>query len=465
MGNELLPLQGFDNRSKVYLRGKMIIRDIEPTYWAELTEVLEILEEQNYYSQGIQEVAKFEDEQLGSNCLIQNYLKLTYPNEWSVSMFREAAIFTLALMKSLEKNSLTLKDALPENIVFDGVQPKFVDITSVIFKSKLLDEEWLVKNKKLRNKETIVLTEMFVPFFLIPLLVAQYTAPGKMRKLLTSHFCNSGLRSPKLFDLLKFGRRTPGQVVIAIRVLMLNRYLNRNSLISSIQKIESFINLYVKQGDHSAYSTYYDDKEENQSLTDESEWNEKQKSVSKILGLYSNKSILDLGANTGWYSLLGAARGCSVVSTDIDEACLNILFEQSKKNRKIDNVMYLDVVEEICGHDLQGRMSFGARNNPEIVLILGLLHHLVLGRGITIESAMRWFSSITTEALLVEFVELEDGKIMLEPDFFPNLEDMKPMYSLDLLLQVALSYFKSVEILNSTPNTRRLLYFKEKLIN
>ena len=105
MGNELLPLLGFDNRSKVYLRGKVIIRDIEPTYWAELTEVLEILEEQNYYSQGIQEVAKFEDEQLGSNCLIQNYLKLTYPNEWSISMFREAAIFTLELMKSLEKNS------------------------------------------------------------------------------------------------------------------------------------------------------------------------------------------------------------------------------------------------------------------------------------------------------------------------------------------------------------------------
>ena len=48
---------------------------------------------------------------------------VSYPHEWSASMFKEAALLHNALYERLEEHGLTLKDWHPLNILFSGTRP------------------------------------------------------------------------------------------------------------------------------------------------------------------------------------------------------------------------------------------------------------------------------------------------------------------------------------------------------
>jgi hypothetical protein len=56
---------------------------------------------------------------------------VTYANEWPAEMLRSAAELVLRLQTQLRRRGLTLHDAHPWNVVFDGTHPVWVDITSI----------------------------------------------------------------------------------------------------------------------------------------------------------------------------------------------------------------------------------------------------------------------------------------------------------------------------------------------
>jgi hypothetical protein len=56
---------------------------------------------------------------------------VTYPPEWPWSMLLAAANAYLNLLDALAEHGLTLKDVHPWNLVFDGLRPVFVDVTSL----------------------------------------------------------------------------------------------------------------------------------------------------------------------------------------------------------------------------------------------------------------------------------------------------------------------------------------------
>src|ERR1043166_4891681 len=57
---------------------------------------------------------------------------VSYPYEWTGTMLKDAALLQLHLELELLAYDLTLQDAHPWNIVFDGAQPVFTDIGSII---------------------------------------------------------------------------------------------------------------------------------------------------------------------------------------------------------------------------------------------------------------------------------------------------------------------------------------------
>jgi len=57
---------------------------------------------------------------------------VSYPFEWTPSMFKDAALTLLHLNIALMKNGLCTHDAHLWNILFDGTKPKYVDFTSII---------------------------------------------------------------------------------------------------------------------------------------------------------------------------------------------------------------------------------------------------------------------------------------------------------------------------------------------
>src|SRR5215216_3157368 len=56
---------------------------------------------------------------------------VSYPNEWCVEMFKDAALAILDLEIELTKRGLTLKDGHPWNLLFNGCKPVYVDLTSI----------------------------------------------------------------------------------------------------------------------------------------------------------------------------------------------------------------------------------------------------------------------------------------------------------------------------------------------
>src|SRR5215216_3422724 len=56
---------------------------------------------------------------------------VSYPNEWCVEMFKDAALTILELEIELTKRGLTLKDGHPWNLLFNGCNPVYVDLTSI----------------------------------------------------------------------------------------------------------------------------------------------------------------------------------------------------------------------------------------------------------------------------------------------------------------------------------------------
>lgn len=57
---------------------------------------------------------------------------VSYPHEWCAVMFRNAGIAYLDLVGELARVGLMLKDTHPWNLLFDGCQPVYVDLTSLV---------------------------------------------------------------------------------------------------------------------------------------------------------------------------------------------------------------------------------------------------------------------------------------------------------------------------------------------
>src|SRR6185436_4312865 len=53
--------------------------------------------------------------------------------------------------------------------------------------------------------------------------------------------------------------------------------------------------------------------------------------VHDVLREHAPCTVLDLGANTGWYSVLAARLGASVIALEDDESCIDILYGRSKR--------------------------------------------------------------------------------------------------------------------------------------
>jgi SAM-dependent methyltransferase len=224
----------------------------------------------------------------------------------------------------------------------------------------------------------------------------------------------------------------------------------------------------------SAYSSYYDEKKEALSLADPAGFLLKQRTVYDILRAKAPRSVLDLGANTGWYSVLAASLGASVIALEEDEACIDILYRRAKAQglRILPlKASFGGLTQEVRGAkgllppeaEAQAGALYRAgvdRLGADLVLVLGLLHHLVLGEGNSIDAVFDVLRKLTDRTLALEFVALDDDKIREDPGFFPSLRKFDAAnYNLDLVVQAGRRHFSGVDVRPSHPATRTILVF------
>jgi hypothetical protein len=467
--NEQITLPGFDNRGQTYLQDGRILRRIHAEYADQARDLLQAHADCDLAALGIVPTA-IEAEQPD---LILNHQRypIVHPHEWPSLALKDAALFQLRLLRDLNSHGLTLKDAVPDNILFDAGQPRFVDFLSLVPLGQLEQEQWLRElsepGEQLANT---VLRNMFTSLFFIPLLAFAMDQPELGRRMLRTQACRMAPDMPTFNQLIEVCPRSQlPWLWLKMKLYDAAIHWPAPACYDRLIEIVTAIKVPTEHG----YSGYYDGKGENYSLSDNSEWRAKQLSVDKALnGFKGATTMLDFGANTGWFSRLGASLGLSVTSFEIDEPAINVLYAQAKAaNLPITPVLcrWGDLETAIGQDGAPGSDNIYydqpiARHHADVTVMLGLIHHLALGENRSFDEIFATLAKTCRQGAVIEFIDFDDELVAGNPDYFPAIAQWNAeSYNLATALTAARRHFNDPEVLPSHPATRHIIRLVKKL--
>jgi 2-polyprenyl-3-methyl-5-hydroxy-6-metoxy-1,4-benzoquinol methylase len=157
-------------------------------------------------------------------------------------------------------------------------------------------------------------------------------------------------------------------------------------------------------------------------------WDAKRFAV-RMLGAEAHAStVLDLGANTGQFATEFAERGARCLAFDNDAGCINRLYLEEKKkgaSRILPLVVDLANPSPALGFGLSATLSIFERAQADLVLCLGLLHHLRFRENVPLSRAAAFLARLG-RWLLIEFVPPEDPSSVILRNGRSGFEDYTP---------------------------------------
>jgi SAM-dependent methyltransferase len=398
-------------------------------------------------------------------------LSFNLPENWTLNQYVEVVEAHLELLRILAENGLTLKDHLPENFVLNQGNPVFVDFGSIVKKSARNQIPWINQLRGDKSVEKYLISELMFPFLLLPLFVGLINSEKEMRQILKFEYCNSGLPalSRKRISFKNLFFAFSPSISFKVCLFLLSKKFFKSEIKTLSKGVQLSKLLLSSLNRTSNYLDYYKKKDEEFDLDDPRYWNDKQITVRNLISREKPKDILDLGCNTGWFSLLATKNNCKVKAIDIDSVIVDHLHLQAKREHLPIEPSVLDFETlaffkgiTLSDNDLSSTCSRKlpkSSYDADLVLALGLIHHLVLGLGYSLERVMELLSSLARETLVLEFVSLNDDKILSEQDFFPAFNQSKSSYTKENVIIFGLNYFEKVEVFPSNPDTREILVF------
>ncbi len=327
----------------------------------------------------------------------------SYPYEWSFSMLKSAAAMHLRLLEDALTEGLTLKDATPYNVQFIGSKPVFVDIGS--FTKYEPGEPWIGYRQFCRQ-------------FLYPLMVRAH-ADVPFQPLLRGSL--DGIPAETARSLLRGRRATkPG---VAADVMLQSRA--EKTMSDSSRNVRSEMSVAGFSAELILTNVRRLQKVVEKTTWDpgESTWSEyagcehvatqrgpKEEFVKRVASQEHRRLVWDLGANDAYFSKSIAGLADTVVAIDGDEATVDRVF-QSLSSDGPDNVlpMVMDLADPSPGLGWRGseRRKLEDRGLPDLVLMLAVVHHLVIGANLPLAAVIDWIASFDAEVVF-EWVPLED---------------------------------------------------------
>lgn len=348
---------------------------------------------------------------------------ITYPYEWSTSMLADAGLLTLKLQQKLIPLGLSLKDATAYNIQFVKGRPIFIDLTSIEKPARL--DIWFALGQ-------------FNRMFLFPLLLAKHAGWDNRSYFLANLDGRTTLQTGQAFSFLK--RWSPSLVLdIGLPYVLENRVkegkkhapvaastapanapagnaeVQKMTLNRLAKKITSLANTLAPKtvwGDYTQICSY-----------DETAEASKKALVREYIEQVKAGSVLDIGCNTGDYSRIAATCGADVLATDFDIAAVEQMYLRLKKEPQTITPMVVDIANPSpgIGYMNQERPAFLDRAKPDCILALAVIHHLLVGANLSMESIRDLFASITQKYLVLEFVPTDDVMFKRLIEFRVNL--------------------------------------------
>lgn len=332
----------------------------------------------------------------------------SYPHEWPAAMLAAAGECILTIHLRLLADGYGLKDATPYNILFQAGRPVHVDILSVE-QRPVGDPLWRAEAQLIR---TVVLPLLAETAFGLPTHTsffdsrdgltpdALYGLSSPLRRLMSPFFGLVSLPvwlSRKAEDM--HGRLYAPKQIDAARA--------RFTLETRAQRLTKHVNSLSAARRVPGWSDY----EDAHGYSD-AEVQLKEDFVTGALRDHKPKRVLDLGCNTGRYSVLAAEAGASVVAVDAEPEVVGRLWSKVAA-RQLDILPLVgDIARPVpaLGWRNGECLSFldRAEGHFDLVMALALVHHLLVSERVPVNDIIDLLADLTTTHALVEYVAPED---------------------------------------------------------
>ena len=398
----------------------------------------------------IQNISYLRSNKKFSTYLHEKFIFPIFPNEFCAEQLYQAGMLTIEIALESIKDNVILKDASAWNVVFDDAKPVFIDVTSFEIYKK--ERVWFAHGQFCRH-------------FIIPLILHKETKL-KISSLFNGH--RDGVApnlAKKILGLKTFKTLASFETIFLssifnykskkINFTNFNGRFNKEIYIENILRLKKYLKSVRPEKVNSKWSDY----EENRTHYSNNDLKLKNRFVS-IVSKIVNGIALDLGCNKGEYSLQLAKKKIKVISADFDQDCLN-QFQRNLKNHNI-TICDLNIANPTpsIGWENKEHKSFieRAKNKFDLIVCLGLLHHLIITERIPIEKILKTFSLLSKKYLLIEFVDKEDRKFIEVANYNLNLYN----YFTEDYFEKKIKNFFIIKQKQKLKNSKRIIYLLRK---
>ena len=341
---------------------------------------------------------------------------VSYPNEWCLAMFKDAALTYLDLLNELIPRGLTLKDTHPWNLLFERGKALYVDLTSIT---------------ALTPQSNCPDYTKFCRYYFYPLVLISRGQERIARYLLPDY---QGILESD-FSLLTGRSRIPRRGRALFRkIASLMRHDHQQQAASANMRLERLRGIR-RQVEAIAAPSSSEEYEEGLNA-------QTQHNLEQIIAQLSPVSILGLGVKTLWYSRLAERSGAGVVVFDTDSGYLTKLYVQARDKRLQLLPVFMDFTDATPSRGLPNHVSIGAadRFQCDLVLAVGLLN-VIFERHLRFDQLVEGLAQFAKRWLIIDY-------------FSP---DSRPEYTFDSLTRALKKRFQSVSRLEPDAEIRSLV--------
>lgn len=380
---------------------------------------------------------------------------ISYPYEWTFSMLRDAALLQLRLLEAALNEGWIMKDASPYNVQFVRGKPVFIDLPSF--------EPWSAGSPWNGYRQ-------FCELNLFPLMLQAYKGLQFQPFLRARTGGVEVQAAAKLFGWRD--RLRPGVFThVWLQALLDRKYggtdrnlrgelgsagFNREMVLHNVRKLQKLLSRLrwaAAESEWADYEEFHNYAAQDLQL--------KMAFVEKAARAATARIAWDLGCNTGRFSRV-LARHCELVlAMDADHLAVERLYhdaEAMQSGRILPLVQNVTDPSPSWGWAHRERAALEVRGQPGLVLCLALIHHVVIGANIPLESFIDWLATLGGE-LVIEFVGRDDDMVC---KLLRNRLDPCTDYALPEFEHSISRHFTVVERLQLSGGVRHLYYCRPK---
>jgi len=333
---------------------------------------------------------------------------VSYPYEWPFGMLRDAALLHLSLMRQALEEDFILKDSSAYNVQWYGARPVFIDIPS--FEPYSPGAPWVGYRQ-------------FCEMFLFPLMLTAYRGV-RFQPWLRGSF--DGIPVDQMAALFSHWRDRMRRGVfghVYLQAALQRRYaggagdggsasgevrragFHAELIRRNVDGLTRLVGRLEAPAPRSGWTEYA----RTHSYPDE-DFRRKQAFVESVASRRRWSLVWDLGCNTGAFSRIVAEHAECVVAMDGDHDAVELLYRSERDGGGMKILaLNMNLADPSPGLGWRGgeRRALIERGQPDLVLCLALVHHLVIGANIPLAQVVDWLASLGG-AMVIEFVDKQD---------------------------------------------------------